>query len=299
MVSLPSIVKMALRTLAPYESLLRQVRKIESQALSSPLLRQVQEIQERIEPLSSILRQAQEIQDLCERWQRENRVLAEMYRDPVRKYLAERGWYVGPSLGGSQIAKLAEAIRQGNLESEIEDAIAEHVRCELDTIEQAVLLQWSDRSSLLRDGFSAHREGKFSLSVPLFLAQADGMAYDILKAHVFTDHSGKIKEKAQQFIDEELKDNALVSSFVGILVENPGMRIPTDERDKQRNQGTLSCPLNRHGVMHGIDIDYPTENNSLRAVSLISLLTDVYEWKNEEHDVDDDAEIEGTQSHDP
>lgn len=39
-----------------------------------------------------------------------------------------------------------------------------------------------------------------------------------------------------------------------------------------RAVGAQPTPLNRHGVVHGIDQDYGTESNSLRATMLIGYL---------------------------
>lgn len=214
-----------------------------------------------------------------ETFQRDNKLIAQSYSDTVRKYLAERGWYVGATLTASQLAMLDSRIREGGFDTEIEALMVNHVRTEIDQIQNLACATWPKREMILNDTFEAHRSGHFTLCIPSLLAQADGMAFDIIDAYAFTNHSGNITDKAQIFIDDEIADRCLMSSFVGIFLEESGMRINTAKRDKKKGAGDPVSPLNRHGVMHGLDLDYPSEPNSLRVVSLIGLLTTIHSVK--------------------
>jgi hypothetical protein len=73
--------------------------------------------------------------------------------------------------------------------------------------------------------------------------------------------------------------NSRRASFIGILLEDSGMCTLTEKRDEKRRSGHPFSPLNRHGVMHGIDCDYATESNGLRAASLIALPNEIFELK--------------------
>lgn len=243
-----------------------------------PLIGQVTAEVERHRPM---LDYAQKTFDDIERFRRDNKIIADCYRDTVRKYLAARGWYVGPSLSGRNIVQLAKAIDAGDHDETIETAIADHVRSNIGAIETDVTTHWPQRATLLGDAFEAHNNGLYTLSIPVFLSQADGMAFDILRAFIFTDHNGaKISDKAKALIDAETEKHELMCSFVGILLEEHSIRTSTTKRDERRLSGAPVSPLNRHGVLHGVDLDYATEANSLRVISLLSLLTDVREFKN-------------------
>lgn len=220
-----------------------------------------------------------------EQFRRDNETIAERYNDTVGKYFRDRGWYVGPSLGGQSVVDLADAIDEGGHDDAIEAEIAEHVRDNTPEIESEVLKNWPDRAAILRDAFGAHRRGLFTLSIPTFLAQADGIAREIMGAHLFTDHDGvkngvKIADRAQSLIDANDECRVLMSAFVGILCEKHSMRAKTADRDQQKLAGLPFSPLNRQGVLHGVDLDYPTELNSLRAISLLGLLTSIHQMKN-------------------
>jgi len=44
------------------------------------------------------------------------------------------------------------------------------------------------------------------------------------------------------------------------------------EIEKRKNKNPSLNPLNRHTILHGRDIDYANEANSLRTIALIGLL---------------------------
>ncbi len=49
------------------------------------------------------------------------------------------------------------------------------------------------RAHLLKAAFSAHRRGEFALSVPVFLAQADGICSELIGVSLYTRRDGKPK----------------------------------------------------------------------------------------------------------
>jgi hypothetical protein len=118
---------------------------------------------------------------------------------------------------------------------------------------------------VLGGAFEAHKKGLYTLSIPAFLAQTDGMAFEILQAFIFTNHAGNTSANAKSLIDAEEHDHELMCSFVGIPLEEHGIRVSTRRRDQRKLSGDTVSPLNRHGVVRGIDLDYLTEANSLRA----------------------------------
>jgi hypothetical protein len=220
---------------------------------------------------------ARRLDDDFAKFRKDTEFVAKLYRDSLGKYLAERGWYVGTTLTAKRIVALADAVEHGTADTEIENALCHDVRSALTAIERAVKQQWPMRSAILADAFEAHSKGRYTLSIPAMLAQADGMSFELLKAHLFTNKGGNITKGAKEFIGDKLSERDLMSSFVGILLEKSGMRSTTKERDRKLSAGDPVSPLNRHGVMHGIDLAYATEANGLRVVSILSLLTDILE----------------------
>jgi len=159
-------------------------------------------------------------------------------------------------------------------EDQVEEFLKGHVRDLVSKAKQSAIKRWKDRSEIIADAFDAHSAGKYTLSVPVLLAQSDGISADILGAFLFTKHKGcSIKKAASKAIDNHLKYRPLAKSFLGIFLKASGLE-KRRKRDKLATSGFIFSPLNRHGVLHGIDCDYANEANSLRGIALINFL----EW---------------------
>lgn len=218
----------------------------------------------------SIERQMQSIEDFF----RGHRLLAKLYSDGISQELASRGWFIAGSLHPRQFEPLARALNM-KAEDQVEEFLKIHVRGLVSDVKKSAMKRWQERAEILADAFDAHIAGKYTLSVPVLLAQADGISADLLGAYLFTDHKGcSIKKAASIAIDCRLKERPLAKSFLGLLLKESGLRLDTNKRDELATSGVIFSPLNRHGVLHGLDCDYATEANSLRGIALIGFL----EW---------------------
>ena len=206
----------------------------------------------------------------------DNKKLSKIYLDDIRPYLADRGWYIAGSLYPEQYLELRKAIQDKN-EVEIEGLLKQHIRNSIVDIEIKACNSWPSREAIILDAFEAHKNCKYSLSIPVMLAQADGMSHDILGANLFTKYNGDVKKEVKKLIDFGKVDTSLAIAFLDLLTKPSSLMINTNIRDKSKKNDLYFGPCNRHGILHGIDLDYPTESNGLRAISLISFLV----WLND------------------
>jgi hypothetical protein len=183
----------------------------------------------------------------------------------------QRGWFIAGSLYPHQYQSLARALKE-QAEDQVEEFLKIHVRGLISDARENATKRWRERAKILADAFDAHITEKYTLSVPVLLAQADGISADLLGAYLFTNRKGSIKDAASESIESHLHDRPLAKSFLGLLLETSGLRTDTRERDEFAASGRIFSPLNRHGVLHGLDSDYATEANSLRGIALISFL---------------------------
>ena len=175
--------------------------------------------------------------------------------------LANRGWFPDPDMSFGELRQLAEAIETDP------DAVDEHMqaglRAKLDEIEAQLLRTHPNRVHLLRDAFSAHRDAMYSLSIPVLFSQADGICYDRFRNSVFTtDKRKKIHGEATS--GAKRRASALSLPLLSI-------NLPVWMTEQQRDNSFRG--LNRHQVLHGISVDYNTEEESLKAVSFIRWLS--------------------------
>jgi hypothetical protein len=204
---------------------------------------------------------------------RDNRLLDKFYADAVSKELAKRGWFIAGSLNPHQYQPLTRALKN-QAEDQVEEFLKIHVRGLASGVQKNAMKRWQKRAEILADAFDAHFAGKYTLSVPVLLAQADGISADLFRAYLFTNKKGSISKAASRAIENHFQERPLAKSFLGLLLKPSGLRINTNKRDKLATSGSILSSLNRHGVLHGLDCDYATESNSLRGIALISFL----EW---------------------
>lgn len=178
--------------------------------------------------------------------------------------LAENGWFISNwETPLSLLHAAARDLRQ-NRTDRGDALMARHFRDILPTIERQASELFLERALILKKAFAAHQAGDFELSIPVILAQADGVGHEVFGVSPYSRHQGKI---------------SMLSDFVRKL------RISEDEADYFKivthllpmNAGPIersqySSPLNRHLVLHGISTAYATEINGLKASAWLQFI---------------------------
>ena len=191
--------------------------------------------------------------------------------------IVTNGWYPDPddSLGGLQLlarvfneeadreddGPVGAASDSGDVTRTADDLMSEKTRDKLDDIEADLCTAFPSRSPILREAFEAHRQARFNLSVPVLIAQADGIWHDRCKKSVFTS-------RRKSAVREMLKrPNAHTAAPLAKALL--GGDWPLALRQDERKRKPDFSQLNRHQVLHGEATDYGTEVNSLKAISFI------------------------------
>lgn len=170
--------------------------------------------------------------------------------------LAEHGWYLDPEMQISLPGFLAKSLGSKD-HDEVVARVEEFFAARISAIEQSLARNYPERKHILRDAFEAHEQGKFNLSVPVFLTQADGMfSGDLFTASTRQDAAEKHKSASSEFCQE----------FFG-LFEEP---LPIWKTRPQRESSFDG--LNRHQVLHGESTDFGKKRYSLQCISLLSFL---------------------------
>jgi hypothetical protein len=122
-----------------------------------------------------------------------------------------------------------------------------------------------ERETIVRDAFSAHKAGQFTLSIPTLLPLAEGLA---------ADSFGLTSTKAVQIAAKNWKDTeaeAWAAEFFNV-VDQVIYKSYTFGRD-------AATFLNRHGILHGRVLDYASALNSTRVFLLIDAIVSIREPK--------------------
>ncbi|MNJ40303.1 hypothetical protein D3C77_351950 [compost metagenome] len=201
-----------------------------------------------------------------------NNIRTERYPKVIEclDFLAAKTWFVSMSLGLSNYERLAFSPETIGMSEEVEGALndlfIEVYRESLDDLEASMLDRFPKRAFAIGPAINAHRRGEFALSIPVFLSQADGILLDITSAELFTS-KGHISKHAQSQISTEPHENWLGyfddAKWSPLSVVRPIGWSPK-ERSKEGYDG-----LNRHTIMHGMDLNYASEVNSYKSLSLL------------------------------
>jgi hypothetical protein len=155
--------------------------------------------------------------------------------------------------------KLEKAFSEGN-EAAANEALCDYLEGKLDSIEAAVASRFPARRRFVEAALAAHRRHEYALSIPLLLAQTDGICKDITDEHFFI---GKDKRPGTApYVARVAAANGFQAALLSPLAET----LPISQR---ANRSDDFDGLNRHLVLHGESLDYDTRTNSFKAISLI------------------------------
>ncbi len=192
--------------------------------------------------------------------------------------LGENGWYLDLHIDMPFLWSLVEAFAKGSQE-EAEVLLAEHFEERSEEIEKDIARRFPERGELIGAAFAAHRRGEYVLSIPVLLAQADGICKEASGQNFFLKRDRKPLTAA--YVEQFTAD-----TFTAALLSPLATALPIAASERERGENFSA--LNRHMVMHGESLDYGTRLNGLKAISLVNYVSQVLERENQ--DVGDGAE---------
>lgn len=192
------------------------------------------------------------------------------------KKLADQNWFIPPCLSFSQYFELHEqAYKNPN---EVDQLLVDFFVKELDVLVEEVCGYFPERQSIIMDAVEAHKQGKYTLSIPVFFAQTDGFCYDVNRC--FFERSNHSHEDVMQdqrknlsivtdakALHQKREIVGLESFFFSVIGTLPKVALNKTGRQIENYTG-----FNRNTVLHGEDIHYGTEINSLKAFSLMAFM---------------------------
>ncbi|MEB1105711.1 hypothetical protein [Xanthomonas campestris] len=174
--------------------------------------------------------------------------------------LVHKGWFVDPEMPVGLVIKIARAFADNKV-YEAEQELVDYYLSSGDDIIRTICSGFPDRAKTICDAFAAQCEGRYSLSVPVFLTQADGIANDC-----YSDRQlySAVPDKGVRGLLKSLPEHGVESAYLAVYAEDS----PLVKKTSKLEPGFDG--LNRHGVLHGTDKHYATQINSLRALSTLT-----------------------------
>lgn len=179
--------------------------------------------------------------------------------------LGKNGWYLNLDMELSQLHAIEKELMSNNI-SAVDDFLIKYYEENIDEIEKNICTLYPNRAKIISKAFSAHRNKDFELSIPVFLAQADGISKEKIDYYIFLKKDKK--PETAQYV-ESLAIGGFQRSLLAPLTEI----LPIMKSEKDR--GPTFTELNRHMVLHGESIDYGTHLFGCKSISLIDYIGNV------------------------
>lgn len=193
-----------------------------------------------------------------------------------------KGWFFAWTGSLRETYAVTDQLRSID-EEQVDEFMAEHYRSRMDCLSEDLTKHFPARAVAISAAVRAHKRAdteNYTLSIPVFIAQADGMISEILGAVSALQKVDKTLKKqgakegetrAAYALRNKVTDKEDLNYVNPILVlhDLDFLMSHGNRTASTQSSGGQFSALNRHQVMHGEVSDYGTELNSLRAFSFL------------------------------
>lgn len=173
--------------------------------------------------------------------------------------LASAGWFPDLHMYVRDRRNLIEKLQQGQ-STLVDRLLVNWYEERLGKISAEIVSIFPNRTKPIRSACWAHRRKRYYLSIPVFLAQSDGICAQILGASPFLRRNGR--PKTASVVE---KSDHMWPAVLAPLA----MCLPISASEGERRE-LPSSTLNRHAIIHGEPDGYGTRTNSAKALSLLN-----------------------------
>ncbi|MDV5036579.1 hypothetical protein [Vibrio diabolicus] len=177
--------------------------------------------------------------------------------------MAQHGWYLDFNMSLPSLWEIKTAILSGEID-DVEKAFVNYFESQLNEIENSFNSQFPNRAHIVTSALKAHRRGEYFLSIPVLLAQTDGICKEVVDQYLFMK---KDKKPQTAIYVEQIAADTYKAALLSPLASSTPIGASQYEREDGFNL------LNRHMVLHGESLDYGSKVNSLKAISLINYVS--------------------------
>jgi hypothetical protein len=176
------------------------------------------------------------------------------------------GWFFTSE---SYMGEMKKAFDQG--QESLDQYMISEIDSNYDKIKSSILSLHSNREEILACAFKLHEGENWIASIPLFLAQTEGVFSENIGTFLFSEHV-KRKEK----LAERFKGNA--DQYMPYLYSPFEVETQFSSSIGSKSQAKKKNGPNRNGILHGSrkHLDYGSKLNSYKCISLLSYISMVF-----------------------
>ena len=207
--------------------------------------------------------------EIWERWRKRMEELTPDKRRVVR-YLGQRAWYQSFAMPwwDEELRQLVDADDAVGVDAHM----ASLVESSLDEIVADAGDKFPNRVAVIEQAKAAFDRGDYELAILGTLSQADGITFEILGVSAFGKRDGRPATAPHAESRRAARHASdLEWSLIDLdpLIYGSTLMMNTADRDAARAADPNFGPLNRHGVLHGLDVGYGSRENALRAFAAL------------------------------
>lgn len=195
---------------------------------------------------------------------------------------SNQGWFfIWQDSMQTVLALIDDIEAAGDDQNHIDTILKEHYSEHIDSYSEQLYKAYPARRIVLESATLAHKElgaRGYCLSIPVFLAQADGIFSEVSKTSMALGNPRKKGSKevrgvewVRNTIGEDEDANGLLSPLF-VLHQSNLLKTEKMRNADFESTGIAFNSLNRHQVLHGEVSDYGSEINSLKAFSFLAFV---------------------------
>lgn len=180
----------------------------------------------------------------------------------IWKSAAENGWFPNDFITADFEGYVGEG----------KDSLDRYMITEIESVTENIREQlvelYPARKDIIEVAFELHNQGNYIASIPLFLAQTDGICAQSIGSYLFSERDKRIS-KIKDLIEEAPEKSIILAPL--LQDTEFGARIANKKKvDKAK------AP-NRNGILHGSrgHLDYGSKVNSLKCISLLAYIATI------------------------
>ncbi|TXK71904.1 hypothetical protein [Mesonia sp. K4-1] len=176
---------------------------------------------------------------------------------------ATYGWYIDDFSVNSEI-KINNCLKliYANLPDKLNLYFSNYYNKKLTKIQENLSKKYTLRSEIINEAFYAHKSGLFHSSICLFITLIDGICNDKMDSKFF------INKKFLPEIKYKLENKEI--KYSDFLLSPINKKATINGWEKELHN--FPVRLNRHEIIHGVDVNYGNELNSLKLISTLSYI---------------------------
>lgn len=177
--------------------------------------------------------------------------------------LSDEGWYFDYDFAIGTLSDLY--IHQIKTRDNLLDLfMINHYEKKQDEIIEFFKKNHKTRFSIIEKAFIAHKKKQYELSIPVFLTQIEGLFYDLTSKNIYSKR--KRENTPAVWINSKESKNFKDTITITLL---ESLKWNENISANFIEAGDYPNVLNRNRILHGRDLDYPSELNSYKAISLL------------------------------